>query len=156
MLISAGALALGVEQTRLARASLTWPAVDGEVVRSSIEQERSTGGSGPGSRSITHRPVIVYRYAVEGIPYEGRRVSYGDTASSAVEDARKVTAKYPSAGRVRVYYRPGTPAEAVLEPGSHGVPWLLTAIGGVFLAVGAILAWAAPKLIAPAPRRDTR
>jgi hypothetical protein len=137
----------GVESTRLAAESRGWPSVNGQVVGANVIEERQTS-SGP--RSVTYRPAIRYRYAVDGMEYEGERVSFGEYATADRGDAEAVVQRYPVGRRLPVYYRPGVPATAVLETGSGGGAWLYVALGGVFLLVGVLLAWVAPKLIAPA------
>lgn len=139
---------LGVQNTRLAAESKGWPAVDGEIVRSNIVEEVSTTSPGRGSR--TYRPTIRYRYRVGDADLEGERVSLGEFATENRADADVVVQRYPVGRRLPVHYRPGSPETSVLEPGSGDLPWLYTAIGSVFLLAGLLLAWAAPKLIAPA------
>jgi len=141
-------IAIGVDSTRLARESRSWPAVEGEIVRSEIVEEVSTTNPGRGSR--TYRPVIRYRYRVGDADFDGERVALGEYATENRADAEAVVQRYPPGRRLPVHYRPETPASAVLEPGSHGVPWLFAAIGSVFLIVGLLLAWLAPKLIVAA------
>jgi hypothetical protein len=156
LLVSAGAMAIGVGEMRRARDSAAWPAVEGDIIRSGIVEERPSGATRSGDRSITQRPSVIYRYDVDGTTYEAGRVSFGEYATSDVADARLVVDKYPVGARVRVYYRPGAPEEAVLEPGSHGIPWFYLALGSVFLVVGVLFAWVTPKLIAPLPNRRER
>lgn len=148
ILVSVFFIVVGVQNTRIARASGSWPAVDGEIVRSDIVEERST--SGPSPRSLTYRPVVRYRYRVDGTDHEGERVSLGEYATEDRADAEAVVATYPVGRKVSVYHAPEAPETAVLEPGSHGAPWLYAVLGGVFLLAGAFLAWVAPKLIAVA------
>jgi hypothetical protein len=137
---------IGVENTRLARESLDWPSVQGEILQSGIdEQIDRTTTTGRGGR--TYQPVIRYRYRVGGTDFEGQRVALGEYATADRADAEVVVQRYPVGGRVPVHHRPDAPATAVLEVGSHGLPWLYTAL--VFLMVGGLLAWLAPKLIVP-------
>ena len=119
-----------------------------------IDEERTTTGSGPGARSVTYRPVVVYRYAVQGTTYEARRVSFGEYATSDIEDARTVVSRYPPGACVRVFHEPEQPSTAILEPGGGGLPWLYVAIGVPFVLAGGALAWVAPKLIAPTLASD--
>lgn len=139
---------IGVENTRLARESAGWPSVEGEILQSGLDEQISSGTTGRGSR--TYQPVVRYRYRVGGTDFDGQRVALGEYATAARADAEAVVQRYAVGRRVPVHYRPDAPATAVLEVGSHGLPWLYTAIGLVFMGVGLLLAWLAPKLIAAA------
>jgi hypothetical protein len=145
VLVGAAAIYLGLANARVARASVDWPAVDGEIVRSGIQEERITTRSGP--PSLTHRAVVVYTYSAGGVRYEGNRVAFGEYATSDPEDAAQIVNRYPTGTAVRVHYRPDDPAVSVLEPGDQGRPWLYTALGLVFALVGAVLAFVTPKLV---------
>jgi len=141
---------LGVENARLAAETRTWPAVDGEIVRSDVVEERSQSQTRAGDDRRVYRSAIRYRYRVDGADYEGERVSLGEYATEDRADADAVVQRYPVGRRLPVHCRPGAPEASVLEPGNHGLPWLYAAIGSVFLLAGLVLAWLAPKLIAPA------
>lgn len=144
VLAGAGAIYLGVDSVRLARESVRWPAVDGMVVRATINEESSSSRSGP--PSVTYRPIIVYNYRVDGREYEGQRVSYGEYATSDPADAQAVVDRYKAGTAVRVHYRPGQPGEAVIAPGSHGSPWFYIALGVPILLAGLLLSLFAPRL----------
>lgn len=150
VLMGAGAIALGVQDVRTARDSLTWPAVDGRVMQTSIQTERSSRDSATAG-SVTYRPIVRYAYRVDGVAYEGQQISIGEYATADQADARRVVEQYPTGSAVRVYYRPGQPGEAVLEPGSHGVPWFFLVLGAVFLVVGLLFVVLFPRLM-PAGR----
>lgn len=147
VLSGAFAIFIGVENTRLARESSGWPTVEGEIVRSAVDKEVST--TSPGRGSVTYRAVVHYRYRVADVDYAGERVALGEYATADPADAEAIVGRYPVGRRLPVHYRPGAPGTAVLEVGEHGAPWLYAALGGVFVLVGLVLAWIAPKLIAP-------
>lgn len=140
-------IVVGVQATRLARESVGWPSVDGEIVRSHVVKELDTS-SGP--RSATYRPSISYRYRVGDTEFTGERVALGEYATADQADADAVVQRYPAGRRLPVHYRPEAPGTAVLEVGARGAAWLYAALGSVFLIAGLVLAWVAPKLIAPA------
>ena len=145
VLVGAGAIYLGVDDTLQARASLEWPSVQGTVVRSTIERVVSTSGT---SRSTTYRARVAYEYPVAGTKHEGDRISYGHYDTESESDAARVVAKYPVGNAVTVRYRPTDPRDAVLETGSAGLPWLYLGIGIPFVLVGVVLAVVAPRLAA--------
>jgi hypothetical protein len=148
LLVSAFFVYVGVQNRRLARESVNWPSVDGEIVSAQVVEELNRSRTGPSTR--TYRPTIRYRYRVNGVEFEGDRVSLGEYATGDRADAEQVVGAYPAGRPVRVHYRLDAPATAVLEPGASGLPSFYAALGGVFFVAGLVLAWAAPKLIAPA------
>jgi hypothetical protein len=149
VLVGAGAIYIGVENTVRARASAGWPEVDGVVVLSGVERVigSSSSASTPG-RGVTYRANVVYDYAVDGKPYQGTRISYGHYDTEEESDAARVVANYPNGKRVKVRVMPGSPGEAVLEPGSAGLPWFYAGLGGTFLLIGLALAVLMPKFVA--------
>lgn len=119
-----------ISEIRSGARSADWPAVQGEVLRSSVT--RSGGSRSSGSRSSL---VFDYRYEVGGTVYEGDRVSF-----TAIQ-LRRIPNAYPVGDTVAVYHDPADPNASVLEPGvAMGaaivslVPFLL------FSAVGFVLA----------------
>lgn len=148
VLIGALATYLGVENVLRARASTSWPSVDGTVIRAGIDRERSQATPSSTAQSITWRPVIVYEYVVDAVRYEGGRISFGAYATSDRGDAEAVLSRYPTGARVPVYFNPDDPGQAVIEPGTAGVPWFFVALGSVFLVAGLAAAVLFPKLVA--------
>lgn len=148
ILVSVFAMALGVTSTRLARESRTWPTVDGEIVRSDIAEELDRSSRTRGV--VTYRPIVHYRYRVAAADYTGERVAFGEYATNDRSAAEGVVQRYPIGRRLPVHVRPAAPGTAVLEVGDHGLPWFYLALGTAFLVVGLLLAWLAPKLVAPA------
>ena len=104
-------------------ASRHWVSTAGEVLSSRIEE--SSGYEG----DTVFRPVIEYRYQVDGQHYEGDRLCFGSESVSAVE-------RYSPGSTVAVYYDPVRPGNAVLEPGPRWDNLLLIVIGGVFTVFG--------------------
>lgn len=149
ILIGVSAIALGLQTTRLARESRTWPTVDGEIVASEIVEDAQAGVRTTPT-NVTHRPVVRYRYRTGGTDYTGERVAFGEYATNERTDAEAVIQRYPIGRRVPVHVRPNAPDTSVLEAGDHGLPWFYLVLGAAFLLAGLLLAWLAPKLIAPA------
>ena len=136
---------LGVENTLRARASAAWPSVERAVIRATIARESIPGSSGA---STTWRPTVVYEYFVDATRHAGQRISYGEYATAERADAERVVDQYPKDTRVRVFYMPDDPRQAVLEPGAAGIPWFFVALGLVFSITGILLAMFLPRLIA--------
>jgi hypothetical protein len=91
--------------------STAWPAVKGVVVDSAIAADHDGGRQ-------RFRPVVRYRYEVDGRRYEGSRIQ------SAAEDgfrkytrARRMLDRYGTGSAIKVHYDPSRPGTAVLQPG---------------------------------------
>jgi hypothetical protein len=99
-------LAWGIGQLRLARASRDWPRVEGRVTSSYIEDNRRWG---------TAR--VEYAYSVAGSRYTSRQISFDlFNGPGGYGRARSIVARYPVRRKVLVYYAPGRPATAIVEP----------------------------------------
>lgn len=111
------------------QASLSWPVVSGNIISSEVRSERA-------GRSLTYRPVVRYRFRVDGREYSNTRVFFGNNASAREAEAQERAARYPAGRVVEVRYQPGRPEESVLEPGPAPDGWFVLAIGGAALALG--------------------
>lgn len=142
--IGLGLIGVGAKVTLDARASQTWPSSSGEVLHSKVESRQETrsrrtprGVRHP--RTVTlHRPLVQYRYQVEGTPHIGTRISFYDAASDRAELARAVVARYPRGTAVTVFYDPLDPTRSVLEPGEAEWLPIPTLIGLAFVGVSAV------------------
>ncbi|KAF0653572.1 hypothetical protein L107_08268 [Cyanobium sp. Copco_Reservoir_LC18] len=108
---------------------LRWPSVMGRVTESRVDD----------ASLETTKPVLRYRYDVNGQTYVGFRASFsGYGVSRAAMEA--VIKPYPQGSRVRVYYNPRHPASAVLDntAPSDWPYWLSFGVG--FLVLAAYLA----------------
>ena len=127
--------------------SKSWPTASGEVVVSEMEKQ------GPGETGIfvnKHRAIIVYEYEVNNRTYTSHVLSFGEFAFEILNrglrsrrGAHFLVTKYPLGSQVTVYYEPGQPARATLEPGilSCNTILLVTIFGflGLFLIAAIIL-----------------
>ncbi len=89
----------------------SYPIVRGEIVASSIK--RSTDSEG----DTTYRPIVEFRYNVDGTTYSETGHRYGSFSSSDRGYATRVVARYPTGSEVPVNYNPRKPNDAVLEVG---------------------------------------
>ena len=120
------------------KASATWPATDGEVVRSAValDSSRIRGGG----YNVTYSADIHYRYVVNGKSYESSTFTFGvphSFASRAEADAE--VARLAVGRHVEVRYDPEDPATSCLETGV--VPEtirLLAWMAGAFTLAGII------------------
>lgn len=108
----------------------------GLVESTDIERVRDDG-IGVGERATyTYRPVVRYRFQVDGGSRLGTRVTLlGESSSEAW--AASVVARYPRGATVTVHYDPRDSDVAYLEAGGGAfLAWVLIVLGG-----GPLLAW---------------
>jgi Protein of unknown function (DUF3592) len=90
-----------------ADASKKWPTASGTVTASALEKS-------PGHR-WRYRAALQYSYRVAGKDYQSTRIFWGGNEGRERHMA-SVVDTYPAGGKVRVFYDPKNPAEAVLNP----------------------------------------
>ena len=67
------------------------------------------------SQSVTYLPRLSYTYTAEGEPYQGNQIGFGKLEFSAARKAKAIIENYPEGEKVKVFYNPLNPQEAVLE-----------------------------------------
>ena len=120
------------------KASASWPAADGEVVKSAVvlDSSRIRGGG----YNVTYRADINYRYVVNSKAYESNVFTFGvphSFANRAEADAE--VARLAVGRHVEVRYDPDDPARSCLQPGV--VPEtlrLLAWMAGAFTLAGVV------------------
>ena len=145
VVVGAGVGFFGIRGFIRARASVDWPTVQGKVVASSVERQRSSSSNG--GSSTTYHAEILYEFSVEGTTFNGDRVAFGDYGSSNPSHARRIVNRYPTGKSVSVHYMPGNPEECLLEPGIKAQSWFLPAFGLIFFTVGSLMAILLPKAV---------
>ncbi len=119
------------------RASKKWPSIEGEVVSATVRQTTSTSSE----RDTTfYLPQVEYAYSVGGQRYSSHQIGFGgSSARPSPQEADAVIHKYPTGGRVQVYYDPKHPATAVLEPAQVGNVLVMLFAGVIFFGGGIFL-----------------
>ncbi|MBN1546207.1 MAG: DUF3137 domain-containing protein [Syntrophaceae bacterium] len=113
--------------------SKTWPTVEGNIIRSEIEQYAGAGGEGTNAETtVQEYAKIAYQYLVDGRQYESDKISF----SSSSKNAGQLVSRYPKGKTVRVYYNPDKPKQAVLVPGSAGINYAPYFFSGMFILLG--------------------
>jgi hypothetical protein len=139
VLVGLGVLAWGIHLTLQGLTSQNWPAVQGTIISSEIqESEDSDSGTVYGAS-------VRYAYRVDGIDYTGSKVSFADISASDSSIAIRVVGRYPAGRSVAVYYDPAQPKTAVLETGVSGNFLLLYVIGGMFVVIPLVIIYATLK-----------
>jgi hypothetical protein len=147
--IVAGALlaAYGLRNLYLAFQSLSWPSAEAVIEQSSVDFHRGQHHRNGRSSAGTYHARIIYAFQVEGVEYQGTRVTFGDYGSSTPFHAREVANRFPMGKQVKAYYSPKNPRHCVLEPGVDWATWLHPAIGLLFLAAGIAMAGYLPQVL---------
>jgi hypothetical protein len=117
-----------------ARASEGWPAVQGTITESWVDESITTEDDG--SVSSRYTPRVRYRYSVMGKEFQGERIAFGPGISGNRSSAEKVLARYPKGSAVLVYYNQEKPDDAVLE---RSISKSLLLVGALFLAIAIYL-----------------
>lgn len=107
------------------RKTLRWPATEGV-----IEQ------SAPAADADDLLPHILFSYTVVGQTYR-RELEFPGGISPVPEFAASYAGKFPAGAKVQVYYDPGHPERATLEPGPARGDWMIFALGLVATVFGA-------------------
>jgi len=107
---------------RQAQQKKQWPTTEGTITESE-----------PVSKHDDLLPHIVFSYQVAGHHYQ-QTFQFPDDTNPLPEFSRAYVKKYPVGQTVLVYYDPGQPQTATLEPATQG-DWMVLAIG-ILMAFG--------------------
>jgi hypothetical protein len=143
-----------------------WPSVDGKIIESGVEEER-TRHSGSAKKDAplnqkTYRPKITYSYKVDEQEYTGSRIAYGDhgfigkskkitingvtyrnSNFEAKAAAQKIAKHYHTGKKISVFYMPDNPRESLLEPGFSYKVFAWPLVGIVMFVIGVFIGWLA-------------
>lgn len=136
-------LVMGIREVQRARESLSWPTVEGRIVRSGVRSEQRTSRDDNGNQRTTtyYYADLSYDYAVDGRPLTGTRLTLSEGQSGSEADAKTTAERYPVDATVDVAYDPNAPDQSVLEPGKWGGATFLLIFGGVFVGVPGLMLW---------------
>ena len=136
ILVGIVALIWGGIVLKNASASAAWSSVRGEVTESKVETKAERVKRNERWRTEkTYWAKVRYSYSVEGTPYTGGKVSFGEYGGKQ-EHARQIVKRFPKGKAVDVYYDPEKPEMAVLEPGVTKSSYLFLGIGLVSTICG--------------------
>jgi len=117
-----------------AQKTLSWPVVNGAIMKSEIMEHASEDEDG--LTTTTYEPVVEYTYQVMGQSHTSRRIAYGANRFDR-RTATRMVEQYPQGGTVKVHFDSNKPAESVLETAVAGGK-VFQIVGYIFLAVGVV------------------
>lgn len=122
-------LFFGYSWYKKAKATEKWPTTEGIVLTAEVNSHQSDG-------STMYKPLIEYKYSVNGKEFKSPKYSYAEYSSSNSDHAYEVINKYPKGERVTVFYNPEKHYDAVLEPGTSFIVYVPLILGAIFSLVG--------------------
>jgi hypothetical protein len=143
-LMAIGLLIAGAIQLAQSQASTTWPTVEGTVLQSRIDSTRTDDG-------MSYKALVNYRYQVNEVTYEGRRVSL-NWLSHGRNEAIVIVERFMPGAAATVYYDRANPSRAVLIPGIAFSAFLLIG-AGIAIMIGSAIAF---PLLLRKPLRELR
>jgi hypothetical protein len=135
--IAGGYFLLKILQDYLkAKATHTWPSIQGIVVESRIEEKGSSG-------EFSYKPVVVYEYEINGFLLKSSDLIVGGQSltNGSYFQAGKLVRDFPLGQTVDVIYNPANPKDSVLLKGRFSKDFYLQAGFVLFLFVMAILSY---------------
>ncbi len=145
VLIGALALYIGISNVLNAKASTSWPSVEGRISKSEIRVQHGTSGGQSVSSSVSYQADIEYDYTVDGEMLKGSRIGFEDLGTADRSDAETVRNRYPEGISVTVYYKPNEHQISLLEPGLRTPAWFPVFFSIPFLLIGLALVVFPPK-----------
>lgn len=134
---------LSVPMMEEAKASESWPSVQGIVSHSEIQQSTR-------DETIMYAAVIKYEFTVDSISYLGNRISLSseNSKTSSAREVKKVLQKYPLGERVKVFYDPELPENSVLETGADTLTYIIKYVPFVLALFGVLMLYQVIRVFA--------
>jgi hypothetical protein len=97
-----------------AQASQTWPSTPGKIIGHRIRVDETEDADG--DSRVRYVPEVHFEYQVDGIVYQGKRISFGSEPDFGLRPkAQAFLESYPVESETTAYYNPDNPQEAVLS-----------------------------------------
>ncbi len=125
----------GLRILHRSQASINWPTVQGEVIRSEVRGDRDRNHED----SLPWADIQV-RYVVHGQSYESNQERFEEGTNMNIQTVRVLVNRYPVGQPATVYYNPDNPQEALLDPGVRGSSYTLLLISMFVFGVIPIIA----------------
>jgi hypothetical protein len=115
------------------RRAARWPSAQGRIVRSRLRAVDTTQPDD--SRGRGNVPDVRYVFTVDGVDYQGKRISIGEIRPDTPE-VEAALERYQVGRTGPVFYNPDNPKEAVLERDPPASPRTMYAIAAGVMIVG--------------------
>lgn len=144
----AGALFLvtGIVELNSGWTSEQWPSVAGTIVSSGVRAVSRRDSDG--HSDTYYRVNIRYTYDVLDEEYVGSQIRFGAMGHNERSMATQEKRRYPPGKRVKVFYDPKKPSNAILIQGAGGGVWVSIGLGSVFVVMGTCLFLYLPRVMA--------
>ena len=130
VLFGLGVFALAIREAMKSNRARLWPSTLGTVIACDVEIYSR-------SDDRAYRLNVRYRYEVAGRAYTGFRIRLFD-GSGLLWWMRRKAQKYPEGSKVRVYYSPSNPQDAMLVPGLDATRFASLLVAGVVVLLNGI------------------
>lgn len=120
----------------------SWPTTEAQIIESRVVQV-------PVKNGTNYRPLIKYRYVVNGVEYSGDSIRFINFGYDDEKEARQVVERYPVGQKVELRFQSSNPKMSVLDAGLHQSDWLPASAGMALIAVAFILRFARKKWLLP-------
>ena len=117
------------QAARALHAEARFARTEGTVLSSEVHAKRDSDGT-------TYRPLIRYRYTVDGKTYENDRYDFLGGSSSLRGRSKRIVAAHPPGRPTTVYYDPDDPQEAVLTTAVGQMTFFIALFLQPFIVVG--------------------
>jgi hypothetical protein len=95
--------------------SKTWLITDGHIVDVTLRNV--------GNRRFSWEPIIIYKYRVNGVEYQGHRLWFKYFNKYSLAGANEIMERFAVKTPVKVFYDPEQPQESTLEQAHRGLIW---------------------------------
>jgi hypothetical protein len=120
---------------RLSKESLTWPTVEGEIVKTNLQTSETSQVQG-----TSYNANIEYKYRVQSVYYTSSRIYFGSKIGHSFKEDRSkdLVKKYTATQLVKIFYNPDNHKISVLEPGIHSELRSGVIIGVILMIIGLV------------------
>ena len=126
--------------------SISWPAVSGKIIESSVKQRKHTTSMSGHSTVYSYDVTATFQYRVNGNLYESNNIRFGGYTAKNPRLLDGTLSNYKAEKVVDVYYSPDNPSNSVLEPGFNKSIAFAIFAGCLFIILGILFYVYMPKL----------
>lgn len=110
-----------------------WRRVPGVVLSTHL-----VGMSSKGSTARSYRPVVQYRYTVEGTEYRGDVYTHGMHSGGHKPWAQRIIDRYPAGQAITVLHHPTQPERACITASFGVFGWILAVLSSLLILLALI------------------